>query len=55
MTSGQVAGLIDEVPTVEELVGRIVAEAAAVLDRLAAPGAGVQPRAQPVTVAPEPG
>ncbi|ADP79973.1 NAD(P)H-dependent flavin oxidoreductase [Pseudofrankia inefficax] len=52
MTSGQVAGLIDDVPTVEELVGRIVAEAAAVLDRLAASGAAA-PR--PVAVAPEPG
>jgi NAD(P)H-dependent flavin oxidoreductase YrpB (nitropropane dioxygenase family) len=34
MTSGQVAGLIDDLPTVEELVNRIVAEAVAVLGRL---------------------
>lgn len=40
MTSGQVVGLIDDLPTVSELVERIVAEAGAVLDRLAggAPG-----------------
>ncbi|WP_045878072.1 nitronate monooxygenase [Pseudofrankia sp. DC12] len=56
MTSGQVVGLIDDLPTVDELVGRIVAEAAAVLDRLAAPGAGAPLRpARPITVAPEPG
>jgi hypothetical protein len=38
MTSGQVVGLIDDLPTVAELIGRIVAEAMGVLDRLAAPG-----------------
>lgn len=38
MASGQVAGLIDDVPTVGELVERIMAEAAATLARLAGDG-----------------
>jgi NAD(P)H-dependent flavin oxidoreductase YrpB (nitropropane dioxygenase family) len=37
MTSGQVVGLIDDLPSVADLVGRIVADATAVLDRLAPP------------------
>ena len=37
MASGQVVGLIDDLPSVEEIVQRIVQEAGAVLDRLAAP------------------
>jgi NAD(P)H-dependent flavin oxidoreductase YrpB (nitropropane dioxygenase family) len=32
--SGQVVGLIDDIPSCEELIERIVAEAAAVLRRL---------------------
>jgi NAD(P)H-dependent flavin oxidoreductase YrpB (nitropropane dioxygenase family) len=35
LASGQVAGLIDELPTCAELVDRIVAEAQQILDRLA--------------------
>lgn len=35
MTSGQVVGLIDDLPSVEELIGRIVTQAGEVLDRLA--------------------
>ncbi|MGD0391194.1 MAG: nitronate monooxygenase, partial [Acidimicrobiales bacterium] len=39
LPTGQVVGEIAELPTVAELIGRIVAEASAVLDRLApAPG-----------------
>jgi NAD(P)H-dependent flavin oxidoreductase YrpB (nitropropane dioxygenase family) len=34
MASGQVAGVIDDLPTVAELIDRIVAEAESVLDRL---------------------
>jgi NAD(P)H-dependent flavin oxidoreductase YrpB (nitropropane dioxygenase family) len=34
LPTGQVVGTIDELPTVAELIGRIVAEASAVLDRL---------------------
>jgi NAD(P)H-dependent flavin oxidoreductase YrpB (nitropropane dioxygenase family) len=37
LPTGQVVGEIDELPTVAELIGRIVAEASAVLDRLATP------------------
>jgi NAD(P)H-dependent flavin oxidoreductase YrpB (nitropropane dioxygenase family) len=37
LPTGQVVGEIDELPTVAELIGRIVAEASAVLDRLAGP------------------
>jgi NAD(P)H-dependent flavin oxidoreductase YrpB (nitropropane dioxygenase family) len=37
MASGQVVGLIDDLPSVEEIVQRVVQEAGAVLDRLAAP------------------
>ncbi len=40
LPTGQVVGEIDELPTVEELIGRIVAQATSVLDRFAAPGAG---------------
>jgi NAD(P)H-dependent flavin oxidoreductase YrpB (nitropropane dioxygenase family) len=36
MASGQVVGLIDELPTVAELVGRIMKEADEVLERLGA-------------------
>ncbi len=43
MTSGQVVGLIEDLPSVEELISRIVMEAGQVLDRLAA-----------LAVAPEP-
>jgi NAD(P)H-dependent flavin oxidoreductase YrpB (nitropropane dioxygenase family) len=35
MASGQVIGLIDDIPTVAELIARIVAEAEATLSRLA--------------------
>lgn len=38
MASGQVVGLIDDLPTCAELVDRVVAQAAEVLARLAAPG-----------------
>jgi NAD(P)H-dependent flavin oxidoreductase YrpB (nitropropane dioxygenase family) len=34
LASGQVAGVIDDVPSCAELVERIVAEATAILDRL---------------------
>jgi NAD(P)H-dependent flavin oxidoreductase YrpB (nitropropane dioxygenase family) len=34
LPTGQVVGTIDELPTVAELIGRVVAEAGAVLDRL---------------------
>jgi NAD(P)H-dependent flavin oxidoreductase YrpB (nitropropane dioxygenase family) len=34
MSSGQVVGVIDDVPTVAELLGRIVSEAELVLKRL---------------------
>jgi NAD(P)H-dependent flavin oxidoreductase YrpB (nitropropane dioxygenase family) len=34
MSGGQVVGVIDDLPTVEELLERIVAEADAVLTRL---------------------
>ena len=37
MTSGQVVGLIEDIPSVEELITRIVTQAAGVLERLAAP------------------
>jgi len=36
MSSGQVVGLLDDLPTVAELVDRIVEEAEAVLKRLGA-------------------
>ena len=36
LASGQVAGVIEDLPSCAELIGRIVAEANAVLDRLAA-------------------
>ena len=38
LASGQVAGVIDDLPSCAELVQRIVAQASGVLDRLAAPG-----------------
>ncbi|ONH33129.1 NAD(P)H-dependent flavin oxidoreductase [Pseudofrankia asymbiotica] len=38
MTSGQVAGLIEDTPTVADLVERIIAEATGVLDRLGGVG-----------------
>ena len=34
LPTGQVVGVIDELPTVAELIGRIVAEASMVLERL---------------------
>ena len=37
MASGQVVGVIDDLPTCGELIGRIVAEAGETLDRLADP------------------
>ena len=37
MTSGQVVGLIEDLPSVEELINRIVAQAGEVLERLTAP------------------
>jgi NAD(P)H-dependent flavin oxidoreductase YrpB (nitropropane dioxygenase family) len=37
LPTGQVVGEIAELPTVAELIGRIVAEAGAVLDRLGSP------------------
>ena len=37
MASGQVVGLIDDLPSVAELIGRIIREAGEVLERLAAP------------------
>lgn len=40
MASGQVAGVIEDLPSCAELVGRIMAEAAATLDRLERGGAG---------------
>ncbi|GCD41477.1 2-nitropropane dioxygenase [Streptomyces paromomycinus] len=40
MASGQVAGVIEDLPTCAELVGRIMAEAAATLDRLERGGTG---------------
>ena len=36
MSSGQVVGMIDDLPTVEELIGRIVTESNEVLERLGA-------------------
>jgi NAD(P)H-dependent flavin oxidoreductase YrpB (nitropropane dioxygenase family) len=42
MTSGQVAGLIDDLPSADELISRIISEAVAVLTRLGVPaGAAV--------------
>ena len=35
MTSGQVVGLIEDLPSVEELISRIITQAGEVLDRLA--------------------
>jgi NAD(P)H-dependent flavin oxidoreductase YrpB (nitropropane dioxygenase family) len=37
MTSGQVVGLIEDLPSVEELIGRIIRQAGEVLERLTAP------------------
>jgi NAD(P)H-dependent flavin oxidoreductase YrpB (nitropropane dioxygenase family) len=39
LPTGQVTGLIDEIPTVAALIDRIMADAEATLSRLAAPGA----------------
>ena len=39
MTSGQVTGLIGDLPSVDDLIGRIIREAVAVLQRLGVPGA----------------
>jgi NAD(P)H-dependent flavin oxidoreductase YrpB (nitropropane dioxygenase family) len=36
LPTGQVTGVVDELPTVADLLDRIAAEATAVLDRLAA-------------------
>jgi NAD(P)H-dependent flavin oxidoreductase YrpB (nitropropane dioxygenase family) len=41
LASGQVAGVIEDLPSCAELVQRIVAEATAVLDRLARPAGGL--------------
>ena len=38
MASGQVAGVIDDLPTCAELVERVMAEAEGVLERLGVPG-----------------
>jgi hypothetical protein len=38
MASGQVAGVIEDLPSCEELVGRVMAEAERVLRGLPAPG-----------------
>jgi NAD(P)H-dependent flavin oxidoreductase YrpB (nitropropane dioxygenase family) len=40
MATGQVTGLIDDLPSCAELIDRIMAQARAVLDRLAAPAVG---------------
>ena len=40
MATGQVVGLIDDVPSVAELIDRVIAEAGTVLDRLGAGRAG---------------
>jgi NAD(P)H-dependent flavin oxidoreductase YrpB (nitropropane dioxygenase family) len=50
MTSGQVVGLIEDLPSVEELISRIVREAGEVLERLAAPA---KQEATPVATAPK--
>ena len=42
MTSGQVVGLIEDLPSVEELISRIVQQAGEVLERLTAPVAARQ-------------
>jgi NAD(P)H-dependent flavin oxidoreductase YrpB (nitropropane dioxygenase family) len=39
MASGQVVGMIDDLPSCKELIERIVSEAEATLTRLGAPGA----------------
>jgi NAD(P)H-dependent flavin oxidoreductase YrpB (nitropropane dioxygenase family) len=38
MASGQVVGVIDDLPTCRELIDRLVADAGATLERLGAPG-----------------
>ena len=38
LPTGQVTGVVDELPTVAELIDRIVAEAESTLARLARPG-----------------
>jgi NAD(P)H-dependent flavin oxidoreductase YrpB (nitropropane dioxygenase family) len=43
MSSGQVVGLIDDLPSVGELVTRIIDEATEVLSRLAAPASARVP------------
>jgi NAD(P)H-dependent flavin oxidoreductase YrpB (nitropropane dioxygenase family) len=42
MTSGQVAGLIDDLPSADELITRIISEAVAVLTRLGVPAGAAQ-------------
>jgi NAD(P)H-dependent flavin oxidoreductase YrpB (nitropropane dioxygenase family) len=37
MTSGQVVGLIEDLPSVEELISRIITQAGEVLERLGSP------------------
>lgn len=51
MASGQVAGLIDDLPSCAELVARVMAEADETLERLQAPKAspGTSPRSTPGT------
>ena len=41
MATGQVAGVIDDLPSCAELIGRIVAEASAILARMTGPAASV--------------
>jgi len=45
MTSGQVVGLIEDLPSVEELISRIIQQASEVLERLAAPASEPAPAA----------
>jgi hypothetical protein len=44
LASGQVAGVIDDLPSCGELVQRIIAQATDVLERLGAPGSGAAQR-----------
>ena len=44
LASGQVAGVIDDLPSCAELVQRIIAQATDVLERLGAPGSGAAQR-----------
>jgi hypothetical protein len=44
LASGQVAGIIDDLPSCAELVQRIIAQATDVLERLGAPGSDAAQR-----------